>query len=263
VYERIVVGYDGSRRSLGAVDSGAQLARSWDRPLELVHVSPVRDQAVAPPTGWPIRVIEGNDPAEELARLVPTPEDGLLCLATRGQNAVGEALYGSVTSALLRELEAPLVMVGPRVAPPSRERIQRMLVCLDGSVLSEAILPTVHLWAEALTIEIRLLYVVPPPDIESDWQRFPDEEERAVIDRVERATTELRAAGVNADWIITEEANAAGAIIRQAAYRTVDLIAMTTHGRTGLRRMLVGSVSADVVRTASTPVLLIRPADLG
>lgn len=263
MHERIVVGYDGSRRSLIAVEAGSQLARSWQCPLELVHVSPAREQPPAPPAGWPVRVVEGSDPAAELARLVPAPEHGLLCLATRGQNALGDALYGSVTSAMLRGLQAPLVMVGPQAETPRRERLQRMLVCLDGSVLSEAILPTVRLWAETLAIEVRLLYVAPPPDTGNDWQPFPDEEERAVIDRVEQASNELRAAGADADWMIAEEADAAGAIIRQAAYRTVDLIAMATHGRTGLRRMLMGSVSADVVRTAPTPVLLARPAELG
>jgi len=263
VHERIVVGYDGSRHSLTATGVGAQLARSWQCPMELVHVSPAREQAATPPAGWPVRFVEGSDPAAELARLVPAPEHGLLCLATRGQNALGEALYGSVTSAMLRGLQAPLVMVGPRVTTPRRERLERILVCLDGSVLSEAILPTVRSWAEALEIEVRLLYVAPPPDIDNDWQPFPDDQEHAVIDRVEQASNELRAAGVDADWMIAEHADAAGAIVRQAAYRTVDLIAMTTHGRTGLRRMLVGSVSADVVRTATTPVLLARPADLG
>lgn len=262
MYERIVVGYDGSDGSLRALDGSGQLARTWGCPIELVHVSPTGEQAVAAPSGWPVRVVKAEDAASTLLELVPAPSVGLLCLGTRGQGPLGEAWCGSVASAVLRASIDPLVLVGPTVTSPHRDRVQRVLVCLDGSVHAESILTTVGSWAGAHGMEVRLLYVAPPPVIDSEWEPFPDEEQRRILTRIERSARELRASGLDADWMIAEEPHVAGAVVRQAAYRSVDLIAMATHGRTGLRRVLTGSVSAEVVRTAQVPVLLVRPGTL-
>jgi nucleotide-binding universal stress UspA family protein len=62
------------------------------------------------------------------------------------------------------------------------------------------------------------------------------------------------------DWEkCTEEGQAANAIVRQAKQSQADVIVIGTHGRSGLPHMLLGSVAEKVVRTASCPVLTIRP----
>ena len=65
--------------------------------------------------------------------------------------------------------------------------------------------------------------------------------------------------------IVVERGDAATEILRQAIERKVDLIVMSTHGRTGLRHVLLGSVTEKIIRNASCPVLVVPPhaADVG
>ena len=141
--------------------------------------------------------------------------------------------------------------------------IHRILVPLDGSALAEAILPSVEEIARLAGATVILLHVVDPlqPHDEAAKSGPVDvrQELRLVETRVQDYLTHiagrLSAAGIASQPTIVP-GPAAPTIIQLGA--TADLIAMATHGRSGLGRLVFGSVADAVVRGASTPVLLVR-----
>jgi nucleotide-binding universal stress UspA family protein len=146
---------------------------------------------------------------------------------------------------------------------------RKILVPLDGSDLAEAVLPHARALAQSVGAEIVLLRVLVPhiPDRPPTiGQLFPDaiakEAELAqqhVQEYLERVARPLQASGIHVSCEM-RSGHVADAILDIADEIGVDLIAMSTHGRSGLSRWLIGSVANKVVHAAKAPVLLVRPA---
>jgi nucleotide-binding universal stress UspA family protein len=138
---------------------------------------------------------------------------------------------------------------------------KRVLVALDGSTEGEAVLRFLMEIAGPLDMTIMLLHVLEPitpqagdgmvilDDIEA--RRHEAEEYLAPI------SAALRSQGVNTSWAI-RRGQPAHEILAAASESGADLIAMATHGRTGVGRLLFGSVAEAVLRHASVPVFMIR-----
>ena len=144
---------------------------------------------------------------------------------------------------------------------------KRIMVPLDGSALSEAVLAHAQDIARHHNAEICLLRVVvfPAPDaVISDADlalRFGDDLDNLRAEAqmyVERIAAALRADGIAARGD-TRDGAVCEAILRHAVAIGADLIAMSTHGRSGSARWLMGSVADKIVRASPVPVLLIRP----
>lgn len=141
-------------------------------------------------------------------------------------------------------------------------RFERALVPLDGSLEAEAILPFIERIAGPLDMEIVLLRVVPPASFEAGMGG-PARPAEPVVRELDAQgylgplVVALRAKGVRAEARVRVGDPAAEivAAIREAA---ADLVAMTTHGRSGLGRLLFGSVAEAVLRAAPVPVLMMR-----
>jgi len=135
---------------------------------------------------------------------------------------------------------------------------KRILVPLDGSSLAEAILPQVQELAKALGAELFLVraaaaHVFPGAD--------PTEEEVDVVQKAEAYLAEvagrLRDAGIPIHTAV-RYGEAAEEILEHIGVNAIDLVAMSTHGRSGLSRLVLGSVATQVVHHATVPVLLMR-----
>ena len=265
MYSRIIVPFDGAARALAPLPFAEELATTWDCPLEMLHVTTADEPpSDAAPVDHEVRRVEGRDPAATLVtEALATEPPGLLCMASRGRTAGSELLFGTVTGRVIRGLHAPLVVSGPELlAPSGPPRVTRVLVCLDGSVTSASILPTARSWAAELDLDVGLVHVAYPiGDPVAGPQTVP-EETRAVTAELRRTAEEWNEEGITTRWQVVEDTAAATGIVRQAAHRAVDLIVMATHGRTGLDRVLVGSVATDVIRRAPVPVLTRRPERL-
>jgi nucleotide-binding universal stress UspA family protein len=133
-----------------------------------------------------------------------------------------------------------------------------ILVPLDGSALAEAILPEIEKVARCMGARIILLrvsraHVFPGKD--------PTEAEIEVVRRAEEYLAEIRdrlaAKGFDAEAHVRYGA-VAEEILTHSARNDVDLIAMSTHGRSGLGRWALGSVAEKIVRRSEKPVLLLR-----
>jgi nucleotide-binding universal stress UspA family protein len=260
VYARVIVGTDGSDRARQVQPIGAYAASAFGCPLELVHVPAADDPAELRTTR--VRVLPRSDPADGLvAYATATEPPGLLCLSSRGRSTVGEVVLGSVTSQVIRILHAPMLTTGPAVSEPTRPW-QRLLVCLDGSANAASILPVATAWANHLDLEVQLLYVAYPlGDPRTGDFAVPDED-LAAAQQLTSAAEGLEAAGIAVRWSVREHTQVAAGIAEQAAHGLADLIALATHGRTGLARLVAGSVALDVIRHATVPVLTVRPEQL-
>lgn len=142
---------------------------------------------------------------------------------------------------------------------------KKILVPLDGSELAEQVLPHVSQLAGCTGAEIVLLrvpseplydYLVPDPDVAVEIRRDIELAAQVYLDEI---SAELRSMALHVTALVVWGAPIQDTIIQVARELNADLIAMSTHGRSGLARMVIGSVADDVVRHAPAPVLLVRP----
>jgi nucleotide-binding universal stress UspA family protein len=143
---------------------------------------------------------------------------------------------------------------------------KHVLVALDGSMSSEAMLRFVLEIAGPLDMTVLLLRVVEPftpavadgvymPTLEDVEGRRRDAEEYLAP-----IAAALRARGVATAWAV-RRGRPSEEILAAAAEGHVDMIAMATHGRTGVGRLLFGSVAEGVLRRSTVPVFLMRQPD--
>lgn len=144
---------------------------------------------------------------------------------------------------------------------------RRILVPLDGSTMSEAVLPHAERLARALDVEIVLLHVdvTPAPIFEpptSPLMPQPEEVKLTHLDEknyLKTVCAKLEGKGLRVTYLL-RDGIVADTILEAAEIEQADLIAMTTHGRTGMLRLLLGSVAEQVVHRSKIPVMLIRPS---
>lgn len=140
---------------------------------------------------------------------------------------------------------------------------RRALVPLDGSMIAEAIVPFILEIAGPLDMEVALLRVIlptPPVMVEGGGAMVVDDVEQLrarAEEYLASVAAGLRARGVRATTQV-RFGDAVGEILAGAREAGADLIAMTTHGRGGLGRLLFGSVAEAVLRQAEIPVFLMR-----
>ena len=140
------------------------------------------------------------------------------------------------------------------------KEMKRILVPLDGSACAENILPTVESLARNLKASVALLRVayaytfpgVDPTDAEVKVVREAEEYVKRIEDR-------LKSNGLVADSHV-RYGDAAAEILDHAAMKDIDLLAMSTHGRSGVGRWLLGSVTEKVLRHSPKPIFLVRCA---
>ena len=212
--------------------------------------------------------------AHELLDVVRYYAADAVVMAARGRTGLAHLLYGSVAEALLAESPIPVFVVharpGEAQAAPFNLSDARVMVPLDGSTFAEV---AVDAAADLLGSkgELVLVSVVEPPDhVERDEHgrvlAYLDQQEEArtreareylarVANTLTRKQPGLR---VQTDVRLGEPHRG---IVMAAVDRGADLVVMATHGRTGLRRAVVGSVAGSVLHAIPTPVLLVGPRE--
>jgi nucleotide-binding universal stress UspA family protein len=188
-------------------------------------------------------------------------------MATHGRSGAKRWLLGSVAEKVLRGTTNPLFLVRAAASKASPQRIiDSIVVPLDGSPLAERILPTVSNWARALDVEVTLIRAFEFPasayygseDDLPDYDAFREGARKEAADYLKEKEGALVREGVRTVSIQTLEGPAAVEIISFAQTAPRALIAMSTHGRSGVRRWMLGSVTEKVVRHGADPVLVVR-----
>lgn len=209
--------------------------------------------------------------ADALCERVARAGIDLVVLTTHGRGPLSAYWLGSVASDLISRLEAPALLVRPREPAPAAEpepTLRRILIALDGSELAEQILDPALALGRTMDAEYRLLRVVPPVLIGGqDGGAGRSGRGAAVCDLLAiEAKSYLERVGKRLDeQVLPPETRViigwppASAILEDAAAHGADVIALATHGRGGLVKLLLGSVADKVVRGAQVPVLVRRP----
>lgn len=238
---------------LGVAAAAGELREAMRRELERIASTRAAE------SGRPVtsEVLDGADVPGVLTRLAAEREARFVVMGTRAAGAAGRALRGSVADRVMRESTRPVVLVPPSADRLRDKRIEvaRVMVPLDGSDLASRSVD----YLLALPHADRLEYVL----VEVVAGRGDDRARAQAAQRLDAAAERVRARGAaSVEVAVLEARDPAAAIIGSVRDALVDLIAMSTRGAGGLRRMVLGSVAEGVVRASEVPVLLLTPADL-
>jgi nucleotide-binding universal stress UspA family protein len=206
-------------------------------------------------------------PANEILRHAIDAHIDLIIIASRSSGG-GPWALGTVAAKVLRATDIPALLV-KTPALKRQKLIRRVLVPLDGSKLGESAVPHVEALAGALGAEVILLHIVDPLIIQPLYEPLlsyplpvPQGEEAmkaeasAYISGIEKTMKEK---GLKTSSVVVI-GSPADEIIGFAERHDIDLIAMSSHGRSGIGRWVFGSVTDKVLHSGDTPALVIRPA---
>jgi nucleotide-binding universal stress UspA family protein len=292
MYDTILVPTDGSAGAAAAARHGAILAAAFDSEVHFLSVvddrvysSAIADsdpavgaqrdaleeqateavevlEAEAADSGVPSRTaVERGVPAEAIRSYAADHGVDLIAMGTHGRTGLDRVLLGSVTERVVRTSDVPVLTC--RHEPADSAGYDRVLIPTDGSDVAAAAVEHGVAIAERYDATVHALSVVDTSSFASDYDAGAGLS--GVIDALtadcERAVeaVEERCADRGVE-VVTD-------VVQGTPYRTirdyveeedVELVTMGTHGRTGLERLLLGSVTERVVRTSDVPVLTAR-----
>lgn len=201
-------------------------------------------------------VVPAAEPARAIAAYVDQQKIDLIVLGTHARTGVRRLVLGSVAEGVLRAVSVPALLAGPRLEPV--ESMETLIVCLDGSPFAEAILPLAEY---VQRLRMRVIVVTALPGAPEKSASLPADVQEGGY--VRRLAQDLRHHGVDAAWDVLHDDNAAEAINRFAADTPGSVVALTTHARHGVQRLLAGSVTMGVLHECPRPVLALPPAATG
>lgn len=296
MYKRILVPLDGSALGQQALPYVRMLGRALQAPIELYRIyepepvyyypdpghyrermaaagehrkqalaslNPIRDSLQAQGTVATAKVHEpppaprgGHapregpvDPAQLIVDEAGSESDTLIVMCTHGRSGVGRWVMGSVTDKVLHSATNPLwiVRARPGASPPEDVKLDSIILPLDGSALSEEVVPHAVALAKALELMIRPVRVT-----------AGDRADAHEADHLHQMGERLLRQGVLAVEERVLHGDPGAAIVDLTQELPNALVAMTTHGRSGVGRWVLGSVTNRVVRYGAGPVLVTR-----
>ena len=281
--QTVVIALDSSDLSARAMPFARTAAHLWHGRMVLVHatvhsgragacsvegqlsqlVSALRSEGINADA-----MLRAEPPARALVGVARAEHADLIVMASHQRHGLNRWLHGSVTEDVLQNTSTPLLVV-PAKAVQSSGRTLRVLVPLDGSPAGEAALDFLSGRSSARPMEVLLLRIVAVGPWFVGWDSavvVPPMDENDVEAEAQSARTYLaqHAEGLSAEGlrvqrqvIETAEPIARG-ILDIAQREEVDAIALGTHGKGGLARVVLGSVSEEVLEHSPVPVLLVH-----
>jgi nucleotide-binding universal stress UspA family protein len=306
MYKRILVPLDGSELAELALPYAEELAEKLDSEVILLNVRSSGEDPANPELrtylSKTVAIVEQNmkksgeavpgqkikvasaiigssglitHAAEEIVDYVEKEKISLITMATHGRTGIKRWALGSTADKVVRAAKCPILLVRAHISVPRKIKIDKLLVPLDGSRLSETVLPHIESLAAKLKSKVILLHVVVPP-----YHFYPVAEmagyySGSAIIRVPYSDKELEPLkegakeylrgisdkitqmGIPASYQ-TWVGPAADEIIELADEMGVDLVAMSTCGESGFTRWEHGSIATKVLHAGNKPLLLIR-----
>ncbi|HEY49428.1 MAG TPA: universal stress protein [Dehalococcoidia bacterium] len=296
MYKEILVPLDGSELAEVALPYAEQLAGRLGSAVTLLHVCESADEKYRhmhelylekmveatkshaeklrnKTNGKAVRVksalLDGHV-AEQIVDYADSKRIGLIIMATHGRSGIRRWVLGDVAAKVVRATQRPVVLIRAEGASPDVRKgsiLKKALVPLDGSSESEAVIPYIEQLAPNLDTEVILLQVVAPAYFaysvpgETIQMYHTAEELEALTTKagnyLENVVNALKEKGIKAKYEIGVGA-AADEIIRLADEMRADVVAMSTHGRSGISRWAFGSTADKVLHAGNTPVMLVR-----
>jgi nucleotide-binding universal stress UspA family protein len=297
MYNKILVPLDGSQRSEGVLPYARFFAATLKIPVELLHVvdpdvlipsvishqGRYQDVMTAEKKGsweylkkiaasFPDSVsvdsaVEIGRPAEVVVDKSAKEAGTLTAMTTHGRTGLDRLVLGSVAEKILRAATNHLLLVRATDESKKDEAIsfKRVLVSLDGSRLAELAIPHAVELAKKMDLAIVLarIFTHPVPvytaesynvNLRDLWEQI----EKETREYLEEKLQELNKKGLQKVSTVAVEGYAPDKILELAREEPLTLVAMCTHGRSGMGRWVLGSVTERVIRQSDGPVLVVR-----
>ena len=295
MYEKILVPLDGSDLAEIALPYAEELAGALGCEITLIHVSESADEKYENMHQLYIeKIVEATiqdaekfrknkrakkikvssvhltgHVAEQIVDYADKENIGLIVMTTHGRSGIRRWILGNVAAKVVRATDRPIALIRAKDTPPEAraERINKILVPLDGSKASEVVIPHVSELASKLKAEVVLFQVVAPSYFvyaipgEAVLQPHSPEDLQNMIENsklyLDKVGAEFRDKGIET----TSEVGIGGPaeeIIRIADEIQVDMVAMSTHGHSSISLWAFGSNADKVLHAGDTPVLLVR-----
>ena len=278
--DNVLVPLDGSALALRAVATGLQLADRFGAQLHTISVAKDREESerlrsLVPaslrhlPGDKSVRIVIGDDPADAIVGRAGELESCVVCITSNGRGRLDGAIMGSVARSVMQQSNAPTVALGPSAdnpgwSPPPRSwpkplSVPRMIACVDGTEESEQVLPVATAWAGKLGMSLTILTVVDdsaestPRDEGTSSDGPLSEPATYVASLVERWSDVL--SDIDGE-VVRDPISPASGVRNHLSRRPAGLVALTTHGRSGMQRVRFGAQAANIVRASVVPCLV-------
>ncbi len=280
MYESIVVPLDGSESAEVGLSYAEELTRRFNSKLAIVGVvygqhrtferlfGKYLDDLARRFQGEGLQakaVLLNGDPAEQILHYA-TESGGIIVMASHGRSGFTEWGIGGVAEKVLVGATRPVLLVSEKhpLSKAGDQKLERILVPVDGSALGDAALPWAKELAKRTNAMLFLVHAIlwsAPVGI-MDYAVSFERQLMAKLrqkarEHMDSVVSELEKEGLNfsSDLI---DGKPQKVIVDFAKERSVDLIIMSTHGRTGASRLVLGSVTHQVVHATDVPVLVIQ-----
>jgi len=286
MYEKILVPLDGSELAERALPYVEELAKKLKSQVILLTACMPDECMERPLTAYlekmaekfrsskikvrPI-VVQG-DAANVILDFAQKNSIGLITISSHGSSGISRWAFGSIVNKVLQKSHIPVLLIRSKEleAGIAEKEIKKILILLDGSQFAESIIPYVEGMTKGLD-EVILLRVIESIEVPHfiyydlllpGWEKY-DEDIKAGAEKearyyLNKHKSSLRNKGIKVStaWLHGIPINT---ILQYAEDNSVDLIAMSTHGSSGVSEWAYGSIATKIIEASSKPFLLVRP----
>ena len=283
MYERILVPLDGSELAEQSIPYVERLAQKLKSEVILITGCLPGDSLERALTEYIERRAEKiqslgvntrslcivGEPADSIINFAGKNNVGLIVISTHGKTGVSHWPLGSIASKVVQRSNIPVFLVRSSQTgkAPADNELGKILVTLDGSRFSEAIIPYAEKLAKSMNGEVTLFRVIEQAklpqlaayrDREKYEKDFMAKMEREAERYLDKKKTALENKGVNANsaFLIGKPVET---ILQYTEDKSANLIALTTHGFSGITKWTYGSVASKIIEGSPKPILLVRP----
>ena len=293
MYSKVITPLDGSELARRALPHAKLVAAAFSIPIELVravdggaqdamqYLARVRDDLRAEGFAATTTALSGQA-GSAVVNWAGADPDALVVMSTHGRGGIARLALGSVADRVLHTVSNPVLIV--RAGIPDPDAIIRTVVApLDGSPLAELSVPHAAGLATACGADVELLRVTTSTDgyrdrlgdsgrgrtafggsaedLAREFAQADDEAAETYLDRMRRRMALDHPEAGRVRTLHLQDEDPARAIIQRTAHGS-SVVVMATHGRGGIGRMVLGSVTDQVLRHANAPVLVVRRRDV-
>lgn len=236
--------------STGTLANYLDAADAPRQPVDLGELSLVQEQVGA------------QAPAEAIVRYLETTDIDLAVLGTSGRRGLQRLLLGSVAEEVVRQAPCPVLTVRSHDEQATAWNVENILVPVDFSEGADQAVRHARELARTYGAQITLLHAVEevmyPSAYGMEMANIPGPD---VLERVDASLDAMAQEQIGHEPVAVESVigHAPSVILDHLGEHDVDLTVIATHGRSGLERLLLGSVTERVVRRSDAPVFVVKP----
>lgn len=219
-------------------------------------------------------------PPEEIIKYAEENNIDIILMSAHGHSGLRRWNIGSVAGKVLGASHTPVLLVraseDEKSPPYDKWPSRTLLVPLDGSELAESVLPHVEMLAKQRSdepVKLVLLKISEPPSIPSyyspeisgvslNWGDYVQQEtvrrKQGSYEYLADVSARMKEKGIEVETEVME-GKAVDVLVEYASAHPYHLIVMATHGRSGISRLVYGSVAANLLQGATNPILMVKP----